>query len=453
MTVDEAKAPDIPSALVIDRRGQTSGPGLHVLVVGVSDYRHLPEVEGTEIHNGRRTYGLAKLHSAATTASRFVEFLHDLPDGVALTRPLRTCRLLLSPHEVESADVAQTLGRVGMPAVPPATADELMVACSGWRQDAEADGHEALTLFYFAGHGVQVAKGRNVTMLLADFPPAQGGAPMQRALHLSNLESFMSGSSAAQANAPRNQYYFIDACRSEPDELVAHSKKAAWAREQQLLEELADAGGVNMRHQAAHFFAAKAGGRAWGRSGMGTYFGHALRKAMVWAASHHNEPIVGFGGPLITPESLGKALRHEYAAVIEQELADNHIQVRDVIGANAQPELPEIPHVDPTAFLPLLRLDSLPDCRIQFGLVPPGRGESSAYVEFRTSAAPDIDGHLVYSGPLEHCPRFWSSPGQFFAVRVWKDRDDHAQGRQPVKESSGYLVRPADRVTLVLEAS
>lgn len=173
---------------------------------------------------------------------------------------------------------------------------------------------------------------------------------------------------------------------------------------------------------------------------------------MLWGALKPNAPIMGLSGPLVTTESLGKALRHEYAALIEQEIAHDHIQARDVITCG-QPELPETPQVDPVTFLPLLRLASLPDCRIQFSLVPPGRGASLAYVELVATEAPIMQGALVYSGPLETCPRFWSSPRLPFVARIWNEQNDHANGRQPAKEEVGVLVRPADTVILDLEAS
>lgn len=148
MSGQEATNPAVPDALVIDRRRQTPAPGLHALVVGISAYQHLPEHEGSAEHEGRRTYGLAQLRSAATAACKFVEFLHQLPYGVRLTRPLKTCRLLLSPHPDELSVVAQTLSRLGSAAVPAPITDEIPPACAGWREDAEADGPDALTLFH-----------------------------------------------------------------------------------------------------------------------------------------------------------------------------------------------------------------------------------------------------------------------------------------------------------------
>jgi hypothetical protein len=138
-----------PEALIIDRRKEISSAGLHVLVVGVSNYERLPPPGVAPVRDGPETYDLHQLESAALTACAWVETLTALPAGVQLTRPLKTCRLLLSPSATEAAGVRAVLARLHVTGVPPATREAVRSACIDWRSDAEADGKEALTVFYF----------------------------------------------------------------------------------------------------------------------------------------------------------------------------------------------------------------------------------------------------------------------------------------------------------------
>jgi hypothetical protein len=417
---------------------------MHVLVIGVSAYNGLPEPNDPAPKPYRETFGLVQLHSAATAACRFVEFLLAPPPGVSFTLPLKTCRLLLSPHAAEAAVVSATRARLADGSPVPASKDDIIQACFQWRQDAETDGPEALTVFYFAGHGFQVAPGNAATMLPTDFAPPRGGT-LADALVLSNLEDFMYGSTADQRNMPRHQYYFVDACRTEPPELEAPSKAVVHS-EQRILKHLKDRR-VRDRRKIARFFAAKSGESGWGRTGKGTYFGSALRSAMKWAAVVPNEKVFGIDGPIVTPESLMRGLEFEFAWLVDQEIADGHVALSDVAGEDEDEDisLPVGPgDLRPFSIRPLLRLDQLQHCRVRFKLSPPGRGSSDVRVDFHVEDSSRSYAYAVHSGPLANSPKYWSSPHLPYRARVWRSPMD----AQPAEQKIGDLLRPANNVTL-----
>ena len=83
-------------ALVIDNRATVKGdPGVHLLIVGVSDYLNLPDHDDVP---REETWFLTKLSSPALSAFKIYQFL-TAKDSLAL--PLKTARLLLSPSQVE----------------------------------------------------------------------------------------------------------------------------------------------------------------------------------------------------------------------------------------------------------------------------------------------------------------------------------------------------------------
>ena len=76
--------------------------------------------------------------------------------------PLTSCRLLLSPSPPEIASEPALADLADA-----ATVENLNDAAYAWRADAASD-RDNVTLFYFAGHGVQRLHGEHV-LLLQDF--------------------------------------------------------------------------------------------------------------------------------------------------------------------------------------------------------------------------------------------------------------------------------------------
>jgi hypothetical protein len=182
--------------LAYDRRGG-DGPGLHALIVGVSLYDHLKDGPDPKLE----THGIGQLSRAARTAVTLAELLVERADK--LVRPLKTCRLHLSPTPDEAREIGACL-KYGS-----AQLQDVQAAILEWHQDAavrEDDG----ALFFFCGHGIQQSVGSSY-LLLQDF--LGGAQPLDRALYLLNVYNGMRNGQH-QPNMARTQIYLIDACRN-----------------------------------------------------------------------------------------------------------------------------------------------------------------------------------------------------------------------------------------------
>jgi hypothetical protein len=186
-----------------------SKPGTHALVVGVGDYAHLPDDDGTDAPPaGARAelFGLKKLNSAARGAFRVAEWL--VRNAAELNPPLVSLRLLLSPTAAEKAGTP-ALAALNQP-VPTRAA--FADAVEAWRAAAHARADNA-TFFYFAGHGLLRKVGDHV-LLLNDFGADKqflGGA-VSTAHLLDGMRAM-----ASWANPAGNQLYLFDACKVRPD--------------------------------------------------------------------------------------------------------------------------------------------------------------------------------------------------------------------------------------------
>lgn len=191
---------------LIDNRIRLAGqPGVHALIVGVSEYVNLPTDPDDRLP---RHYGLGRLNSAALAARRFFEWLVAADVSGRLEQPLATCRLLLSPSPGEVAvhpPVQQADARASVSA--------FLSHATEWRKDA-ASHRDNITFFYFAGHGLQRKPGE-VTLLLDEFGTDVGGA-LVHSVDINNVYYGMAPSRTF-ANIARTQYYFVDACRTLPD--------------------------------------------------------------------------------------------------------------------------------------------------------------------------------------------------------------------------------------------
>lgn len=179
-------------------RSPDPGPGLHVLLVGISSYRYLGEGE----EERTQTYKLGQLDSAAQTAGAFAHWLFR--SEVDLSWPVRTIRLLASPSAIEAA---------GMPLLSealPATFANFKQALKGWRRDANT-GVEGAALFYHSGHGIQRTRGGS-TLLLSDFLD-----PDEPTLaHAVDFNAIYDGMAEPKyQDMARTQLYFVDACRTD----------------------------------------------------------------------------------------------------------------------------------------------------------------------------------------------------------------------------------------------
>ena len=195
------------SLLIDNRAALGANPGVHALIIGVSRYPFLAGGDAPVAD----PWDMGQLTSAASSAHALVEWLKT----ARLPEPLATCRVLLSPST--AANEAPLAGLVDL-----ATFDQVFAAAHDWRQDA-ASHPSNITLFYFAGHGVQRDK-EDAVLCLRDFREPPPAAPsLRRAIDLTTLRAGMSPSSS-QPNIARTQFYFIDACREQPAQ-ASHFKE------------------------------------------------------------------------------------------------------------------------------------------------------------------------------------------------------------------------------------
>lgn len=185
-------------SLVFDARNSLAGQaGMHALVVGVSWYPFLAGGSSPVAD----PWGMGQLTSTASTANKILEWLR----AAHLPVPLATCRLLVSPSAGEAAlaGIAE-----------PATVDNLLKDADEWRQDASTN-RENVTLFYFAGHGIQRTK-EDAVLCLQDFRKTPGPA-LRQTVDLATIRTGMSPAPRRDEIA-RTQFYFVDACRVQPAE-------------------------------------------------------------------------------------------------------------------------------------------------------------------------------------------------------------------------------------------
>jgi hypothetical protein len=202
--------------LWIDRQASVTGPGVHALVIGVSDYTYLPE-DGHLPERDRETLGLTKVDIPATGAFSVAKWLRD--EYWHPTNEVKSIRLLLSPsqHEINpskpedsalSAADRNELAAVGKAA--PATTENVTQALDDWCADCR--GHPGdIAALYISGHGIQWADKDDGIVLLQDF--SKDGRFLNQTVSIRKVNNGMSGS-----DMPQTQLYFVDACSIHPDE-------------------------------------------------------------------------------------------------------------------------------------------------------------------------------------------------------------------------------------------
>ncbi len=276
-------------ALLIDRRAEPNiGPGLHAIIIGVSDYQHLSSAEDLP---GDGLAALQKLESSALSGWRFAQKLKSLDAEKRLARPLKTLRLLLAPSASELAAEPGLAAAGGDTPLCASIRDALRL----WRKDVAASKDEQ-ALFHFSGHGIR--RSLEETILLAsNFLDPDVDVQLENAFNLRNIYNGMVPS-LKFPDIGREQFYFIDACRDKPDALDALDDTSTPKIFEPVLGSYDD-------RKAPIFFATKTGGSAAGIPGQVTYFTDALLWALDNGAFNEME-IPGVQGPVwpVSAQSL-----------------------------------------------------------------------------------------------------------------------------------------------------
>jgi hypothetical protein len=250
----------------VDKREEVNGPGLHALIIGVSDYQFLP-VQGQFPDLKKVTLGLTKVNIPATGAYRVANWFKT--SYWHPTVRVKTVRLLLSPSADEMAqkefpELAEFAKKDPASAAPSQTraiTSEVWQAMLDWQEDCR--GHpDDIAVMYVAGHGVQWGSKDDAIVLLEDF--SKDPSFMDYAIDVGGTMKGMSG-----ADMPQSQFYFVDACRIMPEEFG----KQIYSGKPRMLP--IDSTGEDLR-AAPIYYGACPQTQAKGHRGRGTYFAEAL---------------------------------------------------------------------------------------------------------------------------------------------------------------------------------
>ena len=176
---------------------KVNGAATHALVIGVGHYPHLPGGGGKQYPNPE---GMGQLKSPPQSARAFARWLieeYECPE-----RPLASVTMLIAEKTAAKFEFNGN-GKKKSVSVPDATMANVSAAIKDWHA-LGAKKHENLLLFYFCGHGV--AAGPLIALLMKDFG-ADPLAPLDGALDFRKFHNAM------EECPPRNQCYFVDACR------------------------------------------------------------------------------------------------------------------------------------------------------------------------------------------------------------------------------------------------
>lgn len=288
--------------LIVDNRNQMSQqPGLHVIIGGVSLYKHLPGGGGKQT---TEDYGMRQLSSTALSAFRFYQWLID-PNSI-FSLPIATCRLLLSPSVGEKVIAPELAGMN----VNSCNRQNFARELREWQTDA-ASNKNNITIFYFAGHGIQNTR-INTVLLLDDFGDPDEG-PLTKTADTGNM--FYGMSPPAQNSSPlakiaRTQFYFIDCCRVLPSQIKNYQPTQV----PKIFQE--ELGAIDDRH-APMFFAALPGTKAYALQNEQTFFSKVLIECLNGAAGDASAIDDANGKPKyhVSSQTLNDALAGHFSEI------------------------------------------------------------------------------------------------------------------------------------------
>lgn len=307
-------------ALIIDNRNAIAGPGVHALVVGVSDYKNLRDFNDAPIEP---QWFLTKLTSGASSAFAISQLL--LRDRCRL--PLKTLRLLLSPHAEELAKTPA----IGASGASPASRQALEDEAKAWRRDAMNE-KDSITVFYFAGHGLQRGPEDGVG-LLEDFKP-DDGPPLAKSFEVGDIKDGMAPSDT-RPNIAMTQFYFMDACLTRPEA----QKKFVGVQVPEVFG--AELNSVEYR-SAPLMFSTVGGAIALGREGQPSYFAEALTLAFDRAAEDPIEDGTGNTVWPVTSLTVKNYLDYYY----DKFNLGTRVTLSGIVGNPVLRNLPDPPSVD-----------------------------------------------------------------------------------------------------------
>jgi hypothetical protein len=189
------------------RSGLANAPGVHALIIGISDYPYLSDGSAPIAERALNDGGLGQLAVSALSGAMFFEWL--LGAGPVAGAPLASCRLHLAPRPDE-LDRVKAKSRNHFGASDYAT---LRTALDDWAAEMAFPGRTTqspnVALFFYSGHGVEVLASPAILAsdVLTQLAP-DGGA--NKAVTVDALMT-----TVKTYNIDRG-LFFIDACRDAP---------------------------------------------------------------------------------------------------------------------------------------------------------------------------------------------------------------------------------------------
>lgn len=333
--------------LVFDNRNELQGrPGLHTLIAGVSFYPHFLGGAGVP---APESFGITQLSSSVLTAYKMYRWVLERQSHFPV--PLATCRLLLSPSPVE-AEVEPNLHSL----TEACTRNNFETAAYEWRTDASLH-KDSMTLFYFAGHGIQFSRAEAI-VLLEDFGDGRGGL-LRNAVSINNLFDGMAPT-AARPNVALTQLYFIDASRVLPSRFRDFERIT-----------VPDVFSIELRgfdeRSATIFYAAAPGGISDALRGEQTVFSRALLQCLNGAAGEVREQETGQEQWYVSINSLREALVYSIHELNQATGAEQDFITRGGVGdavihyLDRTPLVDLVLQVDPPDALPFTRVEIMDD--------------------------------------------------------------------------------------------
>lgn len=310
-------------ALLIDNRTTVAGPGVHALIVGVSNYQALPDYDEPP---REAAWLLNKLTSGALSAFTFYEAVtkHQL------RLPLKTVRLLLSPHPKELAVNAGLTA--AMSAASPANRASFEQCARDWRDDAKGNASD-MTVFFFSGHGIQRGPEEGV-LLLDDFLTPHGAPPLAKCFQIGNVKNGMAPSDT-YPDIALTQFYFVDACLTRPE-----------TQKKFVNPQVPDVFGPELngvdRRASPLMFSTVDGAIALGRDCKPSHFAEALSDALEKAADDTHQDASGNILWPVTPLAIQTSLDMYYNS---NNLGTN-VMMGGIVGSPVLRYLPGPPDVD-----------------------------------------------------------------------------------------------------------
>lgn len=252
-------------------------PGIHVLLIGVSNYFHLPGGKGKPFPEGA---GFQSLDAPDFSCRELGDWFYQE-------------RLAHPTLEIKSVDLLASNVKFGLRpnrvAVEVPTFENVQAAVDRWFTLGNLSS-ENLLIFYFCGHGLQQGVASH-SLLCADFGRLPNN-PFAHAVHYEGLEAGM------RTCAAKQQVYLLDICRRTEPEINGKFAGPGSA----LVGRLAPMDSTDVAQSV--IWATSGGREAWARNKHPSAFAEAFIKSFEGgAATTHSR----MNGMFATPRSISAA--------------------------------------------------------------------------------------------------------------------------------------------------